>query len=62
MTAAPLPIRPLLLVSCVSIGPMLSLSLAEVLTIGTIFVVIPIVVVLVDQVVLLIVSIVRALR
>ena len=63
---APIPIRPLLLVSRVSNVPMLSRSLAAVLTIGAIFVVIPIAVVLVgtvmDRVVLLIVSNVRALK
>jgi hypothetical protein len=63
---APIPIRPLLLVSRISNGPMLTMSLAEVLTIGTIFVAIPIAVVLVgtviDPVVPLIVSNVRPLK
>jgi hypothetical protein len=51
MTVAPIPVRPLLLLLHFSKRTILSVSLPEVLTIGTIFVVIPIVVVLVVTVV-----------
>jgi hypothetical protein len=62
MTVAPIPIRCLLLRFRFSKGTILFVSLAEVLTIGTIFVVIPIVIVLVatviDPVLVLVVSMV----
>jgi hypothetical protein len=62
MTVTPIPVRPLLFHFYFDKGPVLSVSLSEVHTVGPVFIVIPIVIVLVvtivDSVVVLVVSMV----